>query len=404
MIKGLALPRLLDTLTITAAGTVTGAPVYIGPDAAFLTFEAIFTYGSGGSTAKSYLQTSLDGGATWIDIGHASFTTATASKLFPINGVGSMPAATAPTDGSLAADTVLDGVLGEFIRTKVVTTGTYAGGTTLLIAAVAKTGAAAKPAALGQATASASMPVVQPATVVSGLSANALNADLVPSTDVSAYRWLSLQIDGTWSGTLSFQGSNDNTTWFATGLVDVTDTVITNRTVTTTNRLVYGPTNCKYVRVRMTAYSSGSATGTLSLFGAPGAMHPAPQGVNQSGLWNVGTLPLTSGGLDAYRNLDLGLTGQVVKNGAGHLYAIQVTNLAAAARYVKVYNKATAPTQADTPVFTFAVPASTVAQPANFPHGVAFSTGISLRASNAIADNDTTAPTANDVVVNVGYK
>ena len=160
MIKGLALPRLLDTLTITAAGTVTGNPVYIGPDAAFLTFEAIFTYGSGGSTAKAYLQTSLDGGATWIDIGHASFTTATASKLFPINGVGSMPAATAPTDGSLAADTVLDGVLGEFIRTKVVTTGTYAGGTTLLIAAVTKTGAAAKPAALGQAAASASMPVV----------------------------------------------------------------------------------------------------------------------------------------------------------------------------------------------------------------------------------------------------
>src|SRR4051794_9606968 len=48
---------------------------------------------------------------------------------------------------------------------------------------------------------------------LSGLSAGALNADLVPSTDVSGYKWVSLQIAGTFVAGLAFQGSNDGINW-----------------------------------------------------------------------------------------------------------------------------------------------------------------------------------------------
>jgi hypothetical protein len=49
---------------------------------------------------------------------------------------------------------------------------------------------------------------------------------------------------------------------------------------------------------------------------------------------------------------------QVVKASAGLVYAIQVFNINAAARYLKVYDKATAPTSADTPVKRILIPAS----------------------------------------------
>src|SRR3954452_24570707 len=48
---------------------------------------------------------------------------------------------------------------------------------------------------------------------LSRLSAGALNADLVPSTDVSAYTAFRRTISGTWVATLTFQGSNDGANW-----------------------------------------------------------------------------------------------------------------------------------------------------------------------------------------------
>lgn len=108
-------------------------------------------------------------------------------------------------------------------------------------------------------------------------------------------------------------------------------------------------------------------------------------------------------GLTAYRNINLGTTGQVVSATPANLYTLIMTNGGAAAAFVKVYNKATAPTQADTPVHTFRVPAGG-SLPWSTPMGEHFNAGISLRASTGVADNDTGAPGANEVVVNALYK
>lgn len=117
----------------------------------------------------------------------------------------------------------------------------------------------------------------------------------------------------------------------------------------------------------------------------------------------VNLQPATSGGSAVYRNLDLGTTGQVAKNGAGQIYSYYLYNNATATRYIKIYDKATAPTNADTPVMTYPLPAGSAANVA-FPNGVAFANGISLRATTGVADNDTGAPSTNDVIVNVNYK
>lgn len=134
---------LLPATTITAAvsgvaGTVFGsAPSTSGQflslaGARYLVVQCVFTYGSGGTTANLYVQTSLDWGVTWVDVMNFSFTTASATKISAITtNIAPATQAFSPTDGSLTANTIVQGVLGAQFRTKLTTTGTYAGGTTI---------------------------------------------------------------------------------------------------------------------------------------------------------------------------------------------------------------------------------------------------------------------------------
>jgi hypothetical protein len=103
-----------------------------------------------------------------------------------------------------------------------------------------------------------------------------------------------------------------------------------------------------------------------------------------------------------YRNINVGVTGAVVKAYPGGIFEYYVYNNGAAVVYLKLYNKATAPTASDTPVRTYAIPATNGAN-LSIPDGIGFDTGISIRATTGVADNDTGAPATNDVIVNFGY-
>lgn len=103
-----------------------------------------------------------------------------------------------------------------------------------------------------------------------------------------------------------------------------------------------------------------------------------------------------------YRNLDAQITGSIVKAYAGGIFELTVSNSNAAARFLKLYDLATAPTASNTPIRTYYLPPLSLT-PIAVPDGIKFVSGISLRASTLVADNDNTAPTTNDVVVNIGY-
>jgi hypothetical protein len=108
-------------------------------------------------------------------------------------------------------------------------------------------------------------------------------------------------------------------------------------------------------------------------------------------------------GLKIYRNLDIDETGVNVKATPGVLYGYYIYNNATSTRYVKLYNKATAPTVGtDTPVLTLPIPASAAAN-VTFNKGIKFELGIGLGAVTAVADNSTGAPAANDVTINLFY-
>lgn len=98
-------------------------------DAAYLLAQATFDHGSGGTTAKLYIQTSLDGGVTPIDIMCFAFATSDETRLMKVLAADELTDNTAPTDGALTDDTSLSGIIGDRIRGKLVVVGTYADST-----------------------------------------------------------------------------------------------------------------------------------------------------------------------------------------------------------------------------------------------------------------------------------
>lgn len=131
----------LYSATITAAITAVGQTAVTGlAQTKALIMEAILTVGSGGTSADVWVQTSIDGGVTWFDIANFHFTNTTASKLsvVVVNPPTAFTAGTAPGSGALAANTVLNGIIGDQIRALITTVGTFAGGTTLALNVVAK--------------------------------------------------------------------------------------------------------------------------------------------------------------------------------------------------------------------------------------------------------------------------
>lgn len=103
-----------------------------------------------------------------------------------------------------------------------------------------------------------------------------------------------------------------------------------------------------------------------------------------------------------YRNINVGTTGAVVKAYKGGLFEYYIYNNSAAVLFLKLYDKATAPTQADTPIRTLPIPASNGANLC-IPDGIGFTNGLSIRATTGVADNDTGAPGSNECIVNLGY-
>jgi hypothetical protein len=96
-----------------------------------------------------------------------------------------------------------------------------------------------------------------------------------------------------------------------------------------------------------------------------------------------------------------------VKASAGKVYSIQVFNNNASQRFFKFYDKATAPTVGtDTPVKVIAIPGNTSGSGAvlAWGRGLTFANGVAYALTTGVADSDTNAVAANEIVVNVDYK
>jgi hypothetical protein len=117
----------------------------------------------------------------------------------------------------------------------------------------------------------------------------------------------------------------------------------------------------------------------------------------------------TSGGTTLYKNIDADESEDQVKGTAGQVYWIHAMNLSSGTRFLKFYNATAATVTVGTtvPDLTFPIPTQGDTNGAGFtlsiPNGIAFGTAITIAATTGVADNDSGAPGANEVVVNLGY-
>jgi hypothetical protein len=120
-------------LGVTAALTNAAQPVFTGfgkPQA--ITLAASATITGGGTAMKAWVQTSLDGGATWYDFASFAFTNASGSAFHNLDGRAQIAGGTVRS-GTLADNTVQHGLLGDRFRVLVTSTGVYTAGTKLEI-------------------------------------------------------------------------------------------------------------------------------------------------------------------------------------------------------------------------------------------------------------------------------
>jgi hypothetical protein len=131
-----------------------------------------------------------------------------------------------------------------------------------------------------------------------------------------------------------------------------------------------------------------------------------PAGSNLIG--EVNDRPSTDGGLSMHKTISAASTNATsVKASAGQVYSVQVMNINSAARYLKLYDKASSPTVGtDTPVKTLLIPGNTAGagMVLNWDKGLVFSSGIAFALTTGITDADTGAVSANETTVNIDYK
>lgn len=161
---------------------------------------------------------------------------------------------------------------------------------------------------------------------------------------------------------------------------------------------------CLQVRWRVSTFVSG--TTSISMVLKRGGSDPTGE-VFVDGTVTVSSTskPATSGGMLTCRLGQAATTNAATcKVSAGLVYSGLFCNSNAAFRYVKTYEKATAPTVGtDTPKEVVAIPPSACASLQSNDIGRTYVTGISIAVTTGAADSDNTAPGANEVTGQLTY-
>ena len=253
-----------------------------------------------------------------------------------------------------------------------------------------------------------------------------VNNDIINSLNVSAYAFVSLQLTGTWVGTVQFEGSNDNGTFDSVVCQDMGEALVPYVSATTNTGIYKIPTSFKYLRVRVTSYTSGtvegealaykidSNTGQISAIGTVD-LAAGSATIGNVGL-NAGSAVVGKVGLDTGANLigsvrclpasadtllsdffvgvggNLNGNSRVIRGQATTLRSLVMSNYTAGARHVKIFDTAVTPVAGEgTPILVVSLAASgTIAFPLP-AEGLSFANGLSMTMTLGPANNDTTS-------------
>ena len=202
--------------------------------------------------------------------------------------------------------------------------------------------------------------------------------------------------DTNWFGVQAVR-SNANTIELATGNLSAQPAYAWELSVNALKRL----------RVRATARTSGTQSwrfvqGTYATEPIPAAQASATQAVSGT---VTATVTPPAPATPYYKNSTADTNGALVLTGTSSLHCLWATNIGATPAFVKLYNKATAPTVgADVPEMIIPVPAAVSGVPgvASINPGFLtfrFALGLGIAITGGMADSDTTAVAAGQVKV-----
>ena len=142
-------------------------------------------------------------------------------------------------------------------------------------------------------------------------------------------------------------------------------------------------------------FLKSSGSGVLSL-----SKNNRVSTLNATGGDNVSATPL-----QCYSAV-VSVSGVLVSASARKFWGVTAFSLDATPIYVKIYDKAIAPTSADTPIFRSGVPANsdaTLGAGNNqlLPQYIPLTNGLGVQVVTGIADNSTGQPTASEVLLNI---
>lgn len=235
---------------------------------------------------------------------------------------------------------------------------------------------------------------------------------------------LNLTTLGTFVGTMNLEGSSDLGVTYVpiSGLLRGTAT--TSATITGPGVISAEVAGFDHVRVRASAFTSGTATLSPRFSAVPGPIkvtNPLIAGTNSIGnvglnagtnsIGNVGVPAVTTGGASPFHLITAASTNStLVATGARTLYALSVSGFNTTAGWLKVFDAASAPANCGataTPVHSYPVIGSATVQGGmNVPiptSGEAYASGIAYCFVGGSADNDNSAGPAG-VAINGTYK
>jgi hypothetical protein len=233
-------------------------------------------------------------------------------------------------------------------------------------------------------------------------SSDVCSSDLTVEFDVVDAITAVISATGTYgSVAIAFEATINGTNWFAVMGVQ-TDAAIfatASGTLSSTARAwEFGVSGFAKIRVRATAYTSGTMTITCGR----STLGYDPVGMNQVAIasGNVGVSSKTTGGATAAKHVSAATTNATsLKASAGTLYGGRAFNSGAGAAFLKFYDKASAPTVGtDVPVLVIGIPAgqSVISELGTASESTS-QPALLTRLLEAMADNDTTAVALNQV-------
>ena len=231
----------------------------------------------------------------------------------------------------------------------------------------------------------------------------------------------SVAISGTFTATHTFQGTIDGSTYFPLNMLPAGGApgVATVTTAAAAGQWIGNGNGLLAVRVTATAFTSGSASVTLRAMQAAGLVSSFVTGATSlpvsgslTAVTTVSTVSavtaVTNAGTPAvpatayFLNSTASTNGALILTGTSGLQAFFASNTGASDAWVKLYNKATAPTVGtDIPEMVIRVPAAGQVELTPGFQGYRFPLGLGIAITGGSADSDTTAVAAGQVKVKI---